>query len=209
MDIAKIRKKLKETAQQSPEKPGTKPDEELREEEDFPGVPAVQASLTVETAVEGGGTVVTPVPPQEAADSVVELLTFTLAKEEYAFRVGDLQEVIRPQRITRIPKSEAYLLGITSLRGKIIPVIDLKKMLSLDGKTEEEGTKQRIAIVKGPKGPIGALIDRIFGVIRPLASQIVESPAHLPEAEMKYIEGVVVVEGRFISILRIEEAITL
>ena len=208
MDIAKIRKKLKETAQQSPEKPGTKPDEELREEEYLPGVPAVQASLTVETAVEGGGTVVTPVP-QEAADPVVELLTFTLAKEEYAFRVGDLQEIIRPQRITRIPKSEAYLLGITSLRGKIIPVIDMKKMLSLDGKTEEEGAKQRIAIVRGPKGPIGALIDRIVGVIRPLASQIVESPAHLPEAEMKYIEGVVVVEGRFISILRIEETITL
>jgi purine-binding chemotaxis protein CheW len=206
MDIAKIRKKLKETAQQSPEKPGTKPDEELREEEDFPGVPAVQASRTVETAVAGAG--VTPMP-QETVDSMVELLTFTLAKEEYAFRVGDLQEIIRPQRITRIPKSEAYLLGITSLRGKIIPVIDMKKMLSLDGKTEEEGTKQKIAIVKGPKGPIGALIDRIVGVIRPLASQIVESPAHLPEAEMKYIEGVVVVEGRFISILRIEEAITL
>ena len=206
MDIAKIRKKGKETAQQGPGKPGTKPDEGLREEEDLPGVPAVQASRTVETPVAGAG--VTRVQ-QETVDSMVELLTFTLAREEYAFRVGDLQEIIRPQRITRIPKSEAYLLGITSLRGKIIPVIDMKKMLSLDGETGEEVMRQKIAIVNGPKGPIGALIDRVVGVIRPSASQIVESPAHLPESEMKYIEGVVVVEGRFISILRIEEAITL
>lgn len=208
MDIAKIRKKFKETAPQSPETPGTTPDEELRKGEDFPGAPAVQVCRKVETAVEGEGAGITPAP-EGTADSVVELLTFTLDREEYAFRVGDLQEIIRPQRITRIPKSEAYLLGITSLRGKIIPVIDLKKMLSLDGKTGEEVTKQKIAIVKGPKGPIGALIDRVAGVIRPSVSQIVESPAHLPETEMKFIEGVAIVEGRFISILRIEEAIAL
>ncbi|MCL4476977.1 MAG: chemotaxis protein CheW [Nitrospirae bacterium] len=208
MDIAKIRKKFKETVQQGPEKPGTTPDVELRKGEDFPGAPAVQVSRKVETALEGEGAGITPAP-EETAESVVELLTFTLAREEYAFRVEDLQEIIRPQRITRIPKSEAHLLGITSLRGKIIPVIDLKKMLSLDGKAGEEVTKQKIAIVKGPKGPIGALIDRIVGVIRPSVSQIVESPAHLPETEMKYIEGVAIVEGKFISILRIEEAIAL
>ena len=206
MDIAKIRKKYKGAAPQSPEKPGTEPEEDLRNGEALPGVPAVQVSRKVETAGEGAGGI--PVP-QEAVDSVVELLTFTLAREEYAFRVEDLEEIVRIQRITKIPKSEAYLLGITSLRGKIIPVIDMKKILSLDGRTGEDVSKQKIAILKGPKGPIGAMIDRVVGVIRPSVSQIVESPAHLQEAEMKYIEGVAVMKGKFISILRIEEVITL
>jgi purine-binding chemotaxis protein CheW len=208
MDIAKIRKKVKETAQQGPEGPGTTAEGEPRKGEDLPEAPALKVSRPAETAAEGEGAGVTPAP-REGADSVVELLTFMLAREEYAFRVEDLQEIIKPQRITRIPKSEAYLLGITSLRGKIIPVVDMKKMLSLEGNAAEDVTKQKIAIMKGPKGPIGALIDRIVGVIRPSASHIVEGPAHLPEAEMKYIEGVAIVEGRFISILRIEEAITL
>jgi purine-binding chemotaxis protein CheW len=208
MDIAKIRKKFKETVRQGPEQTGTEPGGERGKRDDFSEAEAAPVSRKAETVIEGGGTGATPAP-QEAVDSVVELLTFTLAREEYAFRVETLQEIVKPQRITRIPRSEAYLLGITSLRGKIIPVIDLKKMLSLDGEGGEEGARQKIAILKGPKGPIGALIDRVVGVIRPSVSHIVESPAHLPEAEMKYIEGVAIVEGKFISILRIEEAVAL
>ncbi len=207
MDIARIRKKFKDTAQRGLEKPAIEPGGELPRGEDYPVPSAAQVSPKGTAVAEEAGTATAPVP-QEAADEVVELLTFALAREEYAFRVEDLQEIVRPQRITRIPKSEEYLLGITSLRGKIIPVIDLKKMLSLEG-NGEENAKQKIAIVKGPKGPIGALIDRVVGVIRPSVSQIVESPAHLPETEVKYIEGVAVVEGKFISIIRIAEAVIL
>jgi purine-binding chemotaxis protein CheW len=208
MDIAKIRKKLKETTLQDPEKPAREPDKELAQGEDVPGSRTAESSAKGGPAVEGQEAGLAPLL-QEPVDSVIELLTFTLSSEEYAFRIGDLLEIIKPQRITRIPKSEAYLLGITSLRGKIIPVIDMKKMLSLKGSSGEQASRQKIAILNGPKGPIGALIDRVVGVIRPLASHIVESPAHLPEEEMKYIEGVVVVGSRFVSILRIEEAITL
>jgi len=66
--------------------------------------------------------------------------------------------------------------------------------------------KQKILILKGPKGPIGALIDRVVGVIRPSESKILETPPHLPEAQMRFIEGVAIVDGRFISIIRTEEA---
>lgn len=205
MDIAKIRKKYKGAASQGPDKAGPGPEEEIRAGGGLPGVAAVQAPGKSEPSGEATGATAVA---QELADPVVELLTFTLAQEEYAFRIGDLQEIVKPQRITKIPKSEPHLLGITSLRGKIIPVIDLKKILSLEG-TAGDVSKQKIAILKGPKGTIGVVIDRVVGVIRPAVSQIVESPAHLPEAEIKYIEGVAIMEGKFISILRIEEAIAL
>jgi len=104
-----------------------------------------------------------------------------------------------------IPKTASHLRVITSLRGKIIPVVDLRRLLSLNGNTVEEA-KQKILILKGPKGPIGALIDRVVGDIRPSDSNIVETPPHLPEAQMRFIEGVAIVDGRFISIIRTEEA---
>jgi len=207
MDIAKIRKKLKETVPQDAEKQDTGREEESAGREDPYGTSAgpLPAGTDKEGAGKGRGL---PPVPEGAADSLIELLTFVLAGEEYAFRIEDVYELIRLQRITRIPKAASSLLGITSLRGKVIPVVDLRKVLSLDGKGAEE-RKQKILILKGAKGPFGAVIDRVVGVISPSASGIVETPAHLPEAQMKFIEGVAIVDGRFISILRMEEVIAL
>jgi purine-binding chemotaxis protein CheW len=208
MDIAKIRKKFKEAAPQDAETQVSGPEEGLPGGEDSSVTAAgpLPAKAAKEVTGEEGGA--SPAEG-ETVDSLVELLTFTLAKEEYAFRIEEVQEIIRPQRITSIPKAGSSLLGITSLRGKIIPIIDLKKMLSLDGGTGEEEGKQKILILKGAKGPLGAVIDRVAGVIRLAASGVVETPAHLPEAEMKFIGGVAIVEGRFVSILRMEEVLVL
>lgn len=208
MDIAKIRKKFKEAAPQDVEKEGAERQEGLPGGDVSLGMP--EGPPLAKTAGEETREEIGPSPAAgKTVDSFVELLTFALEKEEYAFRIKEVQEIIRPQRITRIPKAEKSLLGITSLRGKIIPVIDLKKMLSLGGEAGEVERKQKILILKGAQGPFGALIDRVVGVIRPSASGIVETPAHLPEAEKKFIEGVAVLDGRFISILRVGEVMTL
>jgi purine-binding chemotaxis protein CheW len=199
MDIAKIRKKVKESSQeeatQGPEPKAAQHGEEGREP---PPPPSEEIQQEGEAARTGK-------KEEEGEDALVELLTFTLGNEEYAFRIDEIHEIIRPQRVTMIPKVGSHLRGITSLRGKIIPVLDLKKLLSINGNTVEEA-KQKILILKGPKGPIGALIDRVVGVIRPLSSKIVETPPHLPEAQMRFIEGVAIMDGRFISIIRTEEA---
>ncbi len=102
-----------------------------------------------------------------------------------------------------------YLIGITSLRGKIIPVIDLGKRLSLRGGSSERHRRQKILIVKGPKGPIGALIDRVDGVIRSSLSSVVEAPLHISESEKKFIEGIVTEDHRFISLLRTGEVMNI
>jgi purine-binding chemotaxis protein CheW len=200
MDIAKIRKKLKESGQEDMPKPEAEPEAPPRKEEghEHPAPPPPEETQRRKEAVQSEQ------KEGEGEESLLELLTFTLGSEEYAFRIGEIHEIIRPQRVTMIPKTEPHLRGITSLRGKIIPVIDLRTLLMLNGNTAEE-TKQKILILKGPKGPIGALIDRVIGVIRPSVSHIVETPPHLPEAHMRFIEGVAIVEGRFISIIRTEE----
>jgi purine-binding chemotaxis protein CheW len=203
MDIAKIRKKLKESGQEEAVKRDAEPEAASHKEEDreLPVPPSGEVVPEREA-------VRTVQKQEEGEDALVELLTFTLGNEEYAFRIGEIHEIIRPQKVTMIPKTVSHLRGITSLRGKIIPVVDMKSLLSLNGNAVEE-TKQKILILKGPKGPIGALIDRVVGVIRTSGSKIVETPPHLPEAQMRFIEGVAIVDGRFISIIRTEEAVSI
>jgi len=204
MDIAKIRRKVRDTASQDSEGQDRVPEKERAGDfspEISGGIPAVEKDEK-RTEKESSPAA------EDNAGSLVDLLTFTLANEDYAFRIEDVEEIVRPQRVTSIPKVSPALLGITSLRGKIIPVIDLRKMLSLDGDAGDE-RRQKILILKGLKGPFGAMIDRVVGVIRLPASGIVDTPAHLPDAKMKFIEGVAIVEGRFISILRMEEVIIL
>lgn len=139
------------------------------------------------------------------SDDIVELLTFKLGTEDYAFRVPDIEEILRTQRITTVPKVEEFIVGITSLRGKIIPVVDLKGRFYLKG--GEQNDKAKILILRGPRGSIGVLVDKVINVIRIPSSGIVDPPTHLTETELKFIEGVAVADNRFISVVRVSEAL--
>lgn len=146
---------------------------------------------------------------EEKTDEIIEILSFSLLKEEFAFKISQLAEIIRPQSITIVPQLPKYVLGVTSLRGKVIPVLDLKCKLSLTEKPVDSHDKGKILIIKGPKGPIGATIDRVIGVVRVARNEIIPPPSHLTEAELKFIEGIAVVDKRFISIVNMEETIAI
>jgi purine-binding chemotaxis protein CheW len=135
-----------------------------------------------------------------------ELLAFKLASEFYAFKVEEIEEILKPQNMTFVPRVEPFIIGVTSLRGKIIPVIDLKKRLSLPENGKESGA-EKVLILNGPNGSIGALVDMVVDVVRLPQGAIYTPPAHLTESELKFIEGVTVHDDMFISIIRMEEAL--
>jgi purine-binding chemotaxis protein CheW len=228
MDIAKIRKKAKskekekETDEKTIKDPAETENEAAEKElKDNQHVDVDAADTGNEEFKEDDGRQEEVAQEQEKKeedteeDQLVEILTFSLAKEELAFRVSEVEEIIRYQKITRVPSMPDFVLGITSLRGKIIPVIDLKKRLGLrkssisndyaneglDLKSETKAN-EKILIVSGPNGLIGASIDRVIGVVRLPVSNMLEPPAHLTEEELKFIEGVVIFENRFISVIR-------
>ncbi len=235
MDIAKIRKKAREKEESGKNVEGGTPKEvrpetggkHVAHEGPLPevhGGPDDEASLPpgsgekrdeVPLPSRGGEGTGGPSEKKEAPEveeAALELLTFSLSGEEFAFRVSEVEEIIRFQRITGVPTMPDYVRGITSLRGKVIPVINLRTRLALKGPVEpqqERGEREdrRILILSGPKGMIGATIDRVLGVVRFPAATILDPPAHLTENELKYIEGVVILEKRFISIIRSDDAL--
>jgi purine-binding chemotaxis protein CheW len=233
MDIARIRKKAKEKEAKGKadeavpavkEAPDTKqvpvshegPAPEVSEDiEDESPILYGAGEKRGEDAAPPGGEDAGQMPLEPKEQEALELLTFSLCREEFAFRVSEVEEIIRFQRITRVPTMPDYVHGITSLRGKIIPVIDLNARLALKGAAEQEEERggkredRRILILSGPKGMIGATIDKVLGVMRFPEGTILDPPAHLTENELKYLEGVVILEKRFISIVRSDDALNI
>lgn len=212
MDIAKIRKKLKRTepadTHNSEVSPATHPSPS-RVEPDTGGKGEGESSEVQAPGYElkAKDNKIEKIDTEiKEENDVIEILTFSLLKEEFAFMVSQLEEILRPQQITMVPKMPNYVMGITSLRGKIIPVIDLKTKLSFTDKPSDIRNMGKILIIKGPNGPIGAVVDKVMGVVRIAKSEIIPPPSHLTETELKFIEGVTVVDKRFISIIQMEEA---
>ena len=231
MDIAKIRKKLRELEEKDrrPEvsgEPAARPDEKVVDSS-VKQAPDAEAALKEgrQSGAADADVAINPEPgaqPEykdgeekakpgrsETGEEIVEILTFGLMKEEFAFRVSHLEEILRHQQITRVPRVPKYILGITSLRGKVIPVIDLKLKLSLTDSRLESGQKGKILIIRGPKGPIGAAVDKVIGVVRIAQSEILPPPSHLSEAELRFVDGVAIVDKRFVSIINIDETVSL
>jgi purine-binding chemotaxis protein CheW len=218
MDIAKIRKKAlsKKNEQEPVQKTHASAEDEKKGHGEGPaggeGLASLQGDFQAAEADaqdEGQGGV-----PAEKTGELVELLTFSLSREEFAFNISEVEEIIRLYTITRIPAMPDYMLGITSLRGKIIPVIDLKTKLNLQetsssaraGGGQEIEKKERavkkMLVIAGPKGLIGATVDRVIGVVSVPRSEMREPPGHLDESGRAFLEGIVVLDKRFISVIR-------
>jgi purine-binding chemotaxis protein CheW len=146
---------------------------------------------------------------ENIAEEIIEILTFRLFREEFAFKISQLKEILKFQRITKVPKMPDYVVGITSLRGKVIPVIDLRAKVSSHPKLPDINDRIKILIVKGPKGVIGAVVDKIIEVVRIAKSDILPPPSHLTEEQLKFIDGIAIIDKRFVSILNMEETIAM
>jgi purine-binding chemotaxis protein CheW len=117
-----------------------------------------------------------------------QLVAFRLAGETYGIPIMLVHEIIRPCEITRIPRSPEYVRGVVNLRGKIVPVIDLRRRLALP--TAEETGSTRIVVVEIEQGIVGMIVDGVSQVIRLPAAQI-EPPSDLvADVETELVLGV-------------------
>jgi purine-binding chemotaxis protein CheW len=128
------------------------------------------------------------VPPPPAADTVLELLEFGLASERYAIERRYVQEVQPLRELTPLPCTPPFILGIVNVRGRIVPVLDLKKFFELP----ERGLTDlhRTIIVKGHDLEIGLLADVISGINAVPAESLQPSLPTLTGIRADYLKGV-------------------
>lgn len=134
-----------------------------------------------------------------------EYLVFRFAGSGYALKISDVHEILRHQRITRVPRSDAHVIGATSLRGAIIPVVNLAAMLSLADTAQPE--KGRLLLLKGHGIILGLLVERGIG-IKSLNPADIKPPLSVSgKDESLFMEGVFDLDGEFYSVLN-PDAIT-
>jgi purine-binding chemotaxis protein CheW len=131
----------------------------------------------------------------------LQLVTFEVANEEFAVDILAVQEINRMMELTRVPQSPPEVEGVINLRGKIIPVIDLRRKFAMQ--ESEKSDASRIIVVEVHKRVIGFIVDRVHEVLR-INSDIVEpAPAMVCSIDSEFIAGVGKLEDRLIILLDI------
>lgn len=134
---------------------------------------------------------------------LTEMITFYLGKALYGIDILKVQEINKLMNWTPVPDSEEYVLGILSLRGSIVTVLDLGKRLgTVDTK---QANSSRNIIVKSGNNSMGFLVDGIGDVVTVQPEQICDAPANVNGIQGKFFNGVLKTDGELIAILDVAE----
>jgi purine-binding chemotaxis protein CheW len=138
-------------------------------------------------------------------------LTFTLQNESYGIDVLKVREIIRQTEITSVPQMPDFVRGVINLRGKIIPVMDLRRRFDFNDAKDTEQTCIVVVQVRLPDGKttqMGLIVDGVEEVINIAASDIEETPDFGAQISTDYILGMAKVRGVVKMLLNIDKVLT-
>ncbi len=130
---------------------------------------------------------------------LLQLVTFKIANEEFGVDVLHLQEIIRMMKIIRVPKTPPFVKGVINLRGKIIPVIDLREKFKLKDRNTDKYS--RIIVTEAEHQILGFLVDSVSEVLRIPSEKVEPPPSYIAGINSAYIRGVIKMENRFLILL--------
>ena len=138
-------------------------------------------------------------------DELLQLVTFSIGEEEFGVDILKVQEIIRTMAITKVPNSPPHVEGVINLRGKVIPVIDLRSRFLLESKPHDNQT--RIIVVDLHRVVIGFVVDGVSEVLRIPSSTVEPPPAVVSGIESEYIKGVGKLDNRLLILLDLDKLI--
>ena len=151
-------------------------------------------------------------PPQPliaARDRSGKYLIFHLGDEDFGTEVMKVREIMGLQDITTVPQTPPYVKGVLNLRGKVIPVLDLRLRFGL---VPEDYTMRTCIIVVRTRQAdeelvIGMVVDGVAEVLNISASEIEDTPDFGPSVIMPYLKGLAKVKGKVKILLNIDEVL--
>jgi len=149
-----------------------------------------------------------PASPQSVGQGpgdLLQLVSFRVGREEFGLDILRVQEIIRVQQLTRVPNSPGFVEGVINLRGKVIPVISLRRIFGWDGAEHDKQT--RIVVIDVSGTVVGFLVDSVSEVLR-VPAGTVEPPPRLGEVKREYVSGVGKLENRLLILLDVDRLMT-
>lgn len=135
-----------------------------------------------------------------------QYVVFNLGKEEYGIDIMNVREIVQYQESVKIPNSPNFIEGIINFRGKVIPIVCLKKRFGIEDKAKDANT--RIIVINLNDKQIGFLVDEASQTVRLDDSNIDSTPDIITGIERKYITGVGKLDNRLIILIDLEKVLT-
>lgn len=134
-----------------------------------------------------------------------QLVVFQLGDEVYGINISTVREIIRMQPITYVPDSPGFVEGVINLRGRVIPVVDLRKRFEL---TVTEATNEsRVLVVDISGDEIGVVVDAVTEVLRISEDSIAPTSSVVTTENSYYIEGIAKVDEQLLILLDLDKAL--
>ena len=134
---------------------------------------------------------------------ILQLVSFNLGAEEFGVDIGAVQEIVRMPEITKVPRSPDFVEGVVNLRGKIIPVVDLRKRFHMSVGAATKST--RIIIVMVAKRTVGMIVDAVSEVLRLDAASVEPTPDMVAtQIDSAFLKGIAKLEGRLLILLDLD-----
>lgn len=135
-----------------------------------------------------------------------QVVVFKVGAEEFAVDILLAKEVVVPREITPVPDTEEFVEGVMNLRGNLLPIIDLRKRLRARATTTQR--EQRIVIANIDDRTAGLIVDGASEVIRVTDDMIEPVPDVISEMGAGYVEGIITVKNRFITLIDLRKALS-
>ncbi len=139
-------------------------------------------------------------------DELLQLVTFSIGEEEFGVNILKVQEIIRTMEITKVPRAPEFVEGVINLRGKVIPIIDLRRRFGLAPKAHDKNT--RIIVIEINNVSVGFVVDAVSEVLRIPASTVEPPPPVVAGVESDYISGVGQLQDRLLIMLDLDKLLS-
>ncbi|MCX7875721.1 MAG: chemotaxis protein CheW [Melioribacteraceae bacterium] len=140
------------------------------------------------------------------SNEILQLVSFKIANEEFGVDILNVQEINKMTQITKVPNAPDFVEGVINLRGRVIPIIDLRTRLKLEKKEHDKDT--RIIVVEIDGKTVGFIVDAVKEVLR-IPANIIEPPPQLATGiDSDFIRAVGKLEDRLLILIDLEKVLT-
>ncbi len=142
-----------------------------------------------------------------SSEEMLQLVSFTIGGEEFGVEILKVQEINRMVTVTAVPNSPPFVDGVINLRGKVIPIIDLRTRFGMQRKEHDKNT--RIIVVELKSSVVGFVVDAVSEVLRIQRSVIEPPPTIVAGIHADYITAVGKLEDRLLILLDLEKVFSI
>ena len=139
------------------------------------------------------------------SENIVQYIVVKIGNEQYGINIKFVDNIVRMQNITRVPKTQVYYRGVINLRGEIIPVMSLRLKLGLE--PAQFAGETRIIIIKIDNAKVGVIVDEVREVVNLTEENIEKTSYDTSDEKANYISAIGKSNGELISLLDVSTVV--